>query len=317
MRYVDFPGVNRRVSVICMGTDVMGSSRSTELSHKLLDMYAEIGGNFIDTARIYGQQPDGTSLSERCVGAWLRSRGMRDKIVLGTKGAHYNPRTKERRLSRTDIISDCEHSLEDLGVDFIDIYWLHRDDDTRPVEEIVDTLNELKSRGYVGALGASNWTAKRLAEANAYAARTGKAGFSADQPQWSLARQVVPGDTTLVQMHDELRDFHRRTGMPVVPYSSQAKGFYSKLHTQGRAALELGSMKPYDAAENLNKLSVVERIAAEHGVSVGAVALGYLTGQEFPVFPIVGVSREEYMHDVREAGDLVLTADEVRTLDEA
>ena len=256
-------------------------------------------------------------MSERCVGAWLRSRGMRDKIVLGTKGAHYNPRTKERRLSRADIISDCEHSLDDLGVDFIDIYWLHRDDDTRPVEEIVDTLNELKSRGYVGALGASNWTAKRLAEANAYAARTGKAGFSADQPQWSLARQVVPGDTTLVQMHDELREFHRRTGMPVVPYSSQAKGFYSKLHTQGRAALELGSMKPYDAAENLNKLSVVERIAAEHGVSVGAVALGYLTGQEFPVFPIVGVSREEYMHDVREAGDLVLTADEVRTLDEA
>lgn len=76
-------------------------------------------------------------------------------------------------------------------------------------------------------------------------------------------------------------------------------------------------MKPYDAAENLNKLSVVERIAAEHGVSVGAVALGYLTGQGFPVFPIVGVSREEYMHDVREAGDLVLTADEVRALDKA
>ena len=119
MRYVDFPGVNRRVSVICMGTDVMGSSRSTELSHKLLDMYAEIGGNFIDTARIYGQQPDGTSLSERCVGAWLKSRGMRGKIVLGTKGAHYNPRTKERRLSRADIISDCEHSLEDLGVEVI------------------------------------------------------------------------------------------------------------------------------------------------------------------------------------------------------
>ena len=240
MRYVDFPGVNRRVSVICMGTDVMGSSRSTELSHKLLDMYAEIGGNFIDTARIYGQQADGTSLSERCVGAWLRSRGMRDKIVLGTKGAHYNPRTKERRLSRADVISDCEHSLEDLGVDFIDIYWLHRDDDTRPVEEIVDTLNELKSRGYVGALGASNWTAKRLAEANAYAARTGKAGFSADQPQWSLARQVVPGDTTLVQMHDELREFHRRTGMPVVPYSSQAKGFYLQAAYSGQGGAGAG-----------------------------------------------------------------------------
>lgn len=315
MRYAQIPGVKKDASVICMGTDVMGSSRSTELSHKLLDMYAEIGGNFIDTARVYGQTEEGVSLSERCVGAWIKSRGMRDKIVLATKGAHYNVRTHEKRLSRKDIMSDCERSLEDLGVDFIDIYWLHRDDEDRPVEEIVDSINELVERGYVGALGASNWNAPRLKAANEYAQRAGKQGFIADQPQWSLARQVVPGDPTLVQMHDELKRFHESTGMAAVPYSSQAKGFYSKLHTLGADALTTRSLKPYACKENIQKLETVERIARDHDVSVGAVALGYLLGQKFPVFPIVGVSREEYMSDVKQAGDILLTADEVSSLD--
>lgn len=317
MRYAQIPGVGKRASVICMGTDVMGSSRSTELSHKLLDMYAEIGGNFIDTARVYGQTEDGASLSERCVGSWIKSRGMRGSIVLATKGAHYNTRTHQKRLSRADIIGDCEHSLDDLGVDFIDIYWLHRDDEDRPVEEIIDSVNELVSRGYVGALGASNWSARRLQSANEYASRAGRRGFIADQPQWSLARRAVPGDPTLVQMHDELRRFHESTGMAAVPYSSQAKGFYSKLHALGADALEMRSIKPYACDANIRKLEAVERIARRHGVSVGAVALGYLLGQKFPVFPIVGVSREEYMSDVKQAGDIALTAGEVAELEQA
>lgn len=317
MRYAALPGVSKETAIICMGTAPMGSSQDSELAFRIMDAYAEMGGNFLDTARVYGLTDDGVSLSERCVGAWIRSRGMRERVVLATKGAHYSLKDHSKRLSRADILADCESSLRDLGVDFIDIYWLHRDDEDRPVEEIIDTLNELKKRGCVGALGASNWTARRLREANDYAARSGQAGFSADQPQWSLARQVVCGDPTLVQMYDELKEFHRSTGIPVVPFSSQAKGFYSKLAQGGVESLNPKGLERFAFDENIRKLPVVERIAASHGVSVGAVALGYLTNQPFPVFPIVGISREEYMADVRAACDLVLTPDEVRALEEA
>ena len=140
MRYASIPGVKRQAAVICLGTAPMGTSQAHDDAFRIMDMYAEMGGNFLDTARVYGQSEEGVSLSERCVGEWIRSRGMRGSVVLGTKGAHYNVRTHERRLSRADILADCEASLRDLDVDFIDIYWLHRDDDTRPVEEIVDTL---------------------------------------------------------------------------------------------------------------------------------------------------------------------------------
>lgn len=317
MRYANIAGIERQASVICMGTASMGSVQSRDDAFAILDRYAELGGNFLDTARIYGQDEDGVSHSERCVGEWLRTRGMRGKIVLATKGAHHNIKDKSRRLSREDILSDCQSSLRDLGVDFIDLYWLHRDDETRPVEEIVDTLNLLKRRGWVGALGASNWSARRIAAANAYAAASGQTGFTADQPQWSLARQAVCHDETLVQMNAELMAMHARTGMAVVPFSSQAKGFYSKLAEGGIETLNDTVRTRFAVEDNLRKLPIVERIAREHDVSVGAVALGYLTSHSFPAFPIVGISRIEYMKDVEQAGNLALLPEEVEALSRA
>ena len=238
MRYANIPGISQPAAVICLGTAMMNDAFDIARAHRILDMYQDIGGNFIDTARVYGLTGDGHSLSERCVGDWLKARGNRERIVLATKGGHYDLATRASRLSPTDITSDCEASLRDLGVDFIDLYWLHRDDERRPVEEIIDTLNALRRRGLIGALGASNWSAARMAAANEYAARSGQAGFVADQPQWSLARQFVCDDDTLVQMNAELYAFHARTGMAVVPFSSQAKGFYSKLAQGGLGRAE-------------------------------------------------------------------------------
>lgn len=314
MRYSKIPGIDRPASVVCLGTAMMDSRFDARSAHRIMDMYLDAGGNFLDTARVYGLTREGQSVSERRVGEWLRARGCRNQVILATKGGHYDLATRRSRLSPADITSDCEASLRDLGVDFIDLYWLHRDDESRPVEEIIDALGALRRRGLIGALGASNWSASRMEAANAYAARSGQAGFSADQPQWSLARQFVCDDDTLVQMSDELYDFHARTGMPVVPYSSQAKGFYSKLAAGGLEALSDKARVRFARDENLRKLPLIERLAREHGTSVGAVALGYLTCQPFPVFPIVGITRESYMDDVRAAGELRLSADEVDAL---
>lgn len=317
MRCANIPGISQPAAVICLGTAMMNDAFDIARAHRILDMYQDIGGNFIDTARVYGLTGDGHSLSERCVGDWLKARGNRERIVLTTKGGHYDLATRASRLSPTDITSDCEASLRDLGVDFIDLYWLHRDDERRPVEEIIDTLNALRCRGLIGALGASNWSAARMAAANEYAARSGQAGFVADQPQWSLARQFVCDDDTLVQMNAELYAFHARTGMAVVPFSSQAKGFYSKLAQGGLDALSDKARVRFARDENLRKLPVVQELARAHGVTVGAIALGYLTGQPFPVFPIVGITREQYIDDVRAAGELRLSPEEVSRLAEA
>lgn len=317
MRYASIPNVSRPVAVICLGTAMIDGAFDVARAHRIMDMYQDIGGNFIDTARVYGLTPEGRSLSERCVGEWLRARGNRDRVVLATKGGHYDLATRASRLSPQDITSDCEASLRDLGVDFIDLYWLHRDDERRPVEEIVDALNALRRRGLIGALGASNWRAARIAAANEYAARSGQAGFVADQPQWSLARQFVCDDDTLVQMDAELYEFHARTGMAAAPFSSQAKGFYSKLAQGGLDALSEKARVRFARDENLRKLPVVLELARAHGTSVGAVALGYLTGQPFPVFPIVGITREQYIDDVRAAGELELSPAEVARLADA
>lgn len=314
MRYAEIPEVGRKAASICMGLTILDGSLDERLAWRIMDMYIDMGGNFFDTAHVYGQTADGHSMSECSLGRWLKARGGRSGVIVATKGAHYDLKDRSSRLSRADIMSDCERSLADIGTDYIDLYWLHRDDESRPVSDIIDTLNALKRRGMVGALGASNWSAARIAAANEYAAQTGQSGFSADQPQWSLAYQVKRDDPTLVQMNAELFDMHMRSGMPAVPFSSQAKGFYSKLDAGGIEALPPKARSRFAVPENLRKLPAIRKIAAAHGVSVGAVALGYLTSQPFPVFPIVGITREKYMDDVRMAGDLVLSEAEVREL---
>lgn len=125
---------------------------------------------------------------EKAIGEWLRARGCRDQIILATKGAH--PPFQDMhagRLDRASIQSDLAASLEALGVENVDVYYLHRDDESRPVGEILETLNGFVEEGRVKLLGASNWKTARLREANAYAAAHGLKGF-ARQPA-----QMEPG----------------------------------------------------------------------------------------------------------------------------
>ena len=135
------------MSKIVMGTDYFGVNIPEDTAFALLDKYIALGGNTIDTARVYGKAPapdpdEAYANSEPIVGRWLTSRGCRDKIFLVTKGAH--PSMKDmncRRLDRASIDSDVAMSLHELNTDYIDLYFLHRDDPSRPVEEIIDTLD--------------------------------------------------------------------------------------------------------------------------------------------------------------------------------
>lgn len=313
MRYADFCG--KQASVIALGTMDFSVTIEESKAFDFMDAYAALGGNFLDTARLYGNlSGERENDTERVVGDWLSARGSRGSIILSTKGGHPDLRTKEKRLDRANVLRDMQTSLEHLQTDHVDIYWLHRDDPERSVEEILTTLTELVERGMTKYVGVSNWTARRIAEANEAARAHRLVPIYADQPQFSLARQVHIEDPTLVQMDAELHAMHVQTGMPCVCFTSQAKGFLSKMAAGGEAALSDKAKRRYLCAENLALLERTEEIARRRGISVNAAALAYLTGQPFPCFPIAGASKLEQVLAIAEAGDAVLSPEEVAYL---
>ena len=310
MRYAEFCG--RKTAVIALGTMDFGGKIEESRAREFMDAYVEIGGNFIDTARIYGdfaRKIQGGS--EQVIGRWMEDRRCREQIVLGTKGGHPDPATMHTgRLSRGEILDDMRRSLDNLRTDCVDVYWLHRDDPGRPVEDILESLTELVEKGMTRYVGVSNWRTERIVEANASAARHGLVKLYANQPQFSLARQVVVEDDTLCQMDSQTYAMHLRENLPCVCFSSQAKGFLSKLEQGGEAILPDKARRRYLCEENLSVFERCRALSAQTGYSVNAIALAWLTSQPFPTFPIAGVSRMEHIEALREAGDAVLTAEQ-------
>lgn len=313
MLYRTIPGLARKASAIILGSGGLGTGEQLEYTFATLDAYLAIGGNWIDAARIYGNSPGDV---EKAIGEWLRARGCRDQIILATKGAH--PPLQDMhagRLDRASIRSDLAASLEALGVENVDVYYLHRDDESRPVGEILETLNGFVEEGRVKLLGASNWKTARLREANAYAAAHGLKGFAANQPKWSLARCLLETDDTLVQMDGEMARWHRETGAVCTPYTSQAKGYFMKLQA---GTLSEKARERYDAPENRAIYEKLLALSQQTGHSIGALQLAYLTSQPFPTLPIVGVSSLEQVRALEEAGNVALTQaqiDGLRTME--
>lgn len=319
MRTHVFPGLEKPVSVLALGTQAFGTSITVEDSFKMLDMYVDLGGNFLDTARLYGYYAENVQgISETVIGWWMKARGNRDRIYIGTKGAHPPMGSMHTgRLDRANIRSDMERSLRALDTDYVDIYWLHRDDCSRSVEEILTTLNELIKEGRMRLIGASNWSLERLKEAQCIAQEKGLQGFSAVQPQWSLARQEVLEDDTLVRMNEAEYAWHVETSLPVVPFTSQAKGFYFKLAAGGEEALSRKAKERFLSPRNLRSYEILRQISARTGHSVGALSIAFLTSQPFPVCPIVGYSSLDQARSMQEAGEILLDPQDVRLLNES
>src|ERR1043165_779362 len=143
MKYVTLPGTRLRVASISLGTAVLGSAVDRGSSFALLDAFVHAGGTLIDTARVYADWLGGErALSEKTIGAWLRAAGLRGQGVVVTKGGHPEMATPlTARLAPDDLVGDLDASLACLGVEQIDLYYLHRDDPSRPVDAIMETLD--------------------------------------------------------------------------------------------------------------------------------------------------------------------------------
>lgn len=297
-------------SAICLGTGQLGSTVDKKTSFELLDAFVDMGGNFIDTAHVYADWiPGEKSASEKTIGRWLKERGIRDKVIIGTKGAHPELSTMHiQRLSRDEIVKDLNESLEYLQTDYIDLYWLHRDDPKRPVADILETLNDQVLAGKIRYFGCSNWKPYRIKEALEYAEKNGLKAFVANQMMWSYALPNKEGikDKTLVPMDEEGLELHRQTGMAAIPYSSQAKGFFTKLSISGLEGLSDDIKEVYYNDENMERFKRAKKVAEEMAISINQVALAYLISQPFTTIPIVGCYTIEKLKDSMGAGDLQL-----------
>jgi aryl-alcohol dehydrogenase-like predicted oxidoreductase len=200
-----------------------------------------------------------------------------------------------------------EGSLETLGTDYIDVWFLHRDDERIPIEQIIDSCDTFVRDGRVKALGAANWTARRIRKANDYASRAAKAGFVATQLFWNLGSRHYRGlESTLRPMDDDAEQLHQAANLVAMPYSSQAGGFFSNWLEGDEVTRLKAERSGYATKANFQIARLAGEIAQRNGVPVGAVVLAFLRSHPFDVVPIIGCGTPAHLAASIEALDFVL-----------
>ena len=156
MKYIKLHDTSLVLSNICLGGGSFGTGLSESQTFEILDAFVEAGGNFADTANVYGKwAEDGKNHSEELIGKWIKSRNAYGKIIIATKGGHYDLSTPQlSRVNRSEVQKDIEESLKSLGIDSIDFYWLHRDNESKPAEEIIDFMEAFVKEGKIRYYGA-------------------------------------------------------------------------------------------------------------------------------------------------------------------
>ena len=258
---------------------VMGVDNQDTMPHAMAvyDDYFMRGGNVFDTAHIYGQQ------RSVLLGRWIRERGVRDQVVILAKGAHTPNCFPEV------IPQQLEQQLEWLGIDSADIYMMHRYNLDIPVGRFIDVLNELVRAGKIKAFGGSNWSIERVKKANAYARRKGLQGFSVLSNNLALAEMVQPVWAGCLHVHDkESRAFLKRTQIALMPWSSQARGFFVPTRAHPDLREDASLVRSWYSEENFERQKRAIELAQKKGCEPINIALAWVLHQPFPTFPLIG-----------------------------
>lgn len=282
---------SHRFSRLSLGTAPFGTGIPRETAFDILDNYLDVGGNLLDTAAVYG-----LGASEKTIGEWMSTRGTRNCVFISTKGGHPAIPSWKKRITEADIRADIEASLRNLGTDYVDVYFLHRDDEDLPVSEIMPILDRLVREGKTRYIGASNWTVARINEANDFAKENGMTPFTVSQIMWSGARINPQGvyDPTLVAMDDDQHAGYAENGLPVMAYTAQAQGLFSHIQKDGYDSLSASMTATYLNDTTRRRAEIILSIAAKTGLSPTALSLAFLLGdRRVTALPILGISRVE------------------------
>jgi len=312
-----------KVSEICLGamtfTDKEGwmgiPSIDEEQSFHLLDRFVEVGGNFIDTANVYG-----FGKSEKVLGNWMESRNNRDRVVLATKfgSMMYPGDGNGYGGSRRHIISQVEESLERLKTDYIDLYQMHVFDFSTGQREVLSTLNDLVRSGKVRYIGCSNFNGAQLQHALDHAKFYGLEPYVSLQPQYSLLCRDI---------EHELVPVCQENGLGILPWSPLKGGWLSgkykrdSLPEEGRVSWAEGigwvttSYSHYNTDETWALLDKIDEIAKELKASVAQVSLRWMMQKSFVTAPIIGARTIEQLNDNLGSAFIQLSQQQMTILD--
>jgi aryl-alcohol dehydrogenase-like predicted oxidoreductase len=298
------------VTPLVLGGNVFGWTADEPTSFAILDAFVARGGNAIDTADGYSYWVPGHKggESETLIGKWLKRRGRRDDVLVCTKVGWWD---KRPGLSRDNIVAGCEDSLRRLGIETIDLYWLHRDDEKTQPEEYLSALDSLVASGKVRAVGASNFGARRFGDALEASRRMDSVAFVAQQPEYNLLARGI--ETELVPLC-------LQENVAILPYYGLASGFLTgKYRTAADAAKSPRGASAVKRLEGngARVLAALDAVAARHGATCAQVALAWLMAKPAVAAPIASATSVAQLTELMGALSLELTAADMTELDRA
>jgi predicted dehydrogenase/aryl-alcohol dehydrogenase-like predicted oxidoreductase len=301
MKYGSVPLLTKKVSRLVIGVD---NQATMPHAAGIFDYWFESGGNAFDTAHIYAG-----GINEKMLGHWIKNRGVRNDIVVISKGGHTpycNPK---------DIAAQFAQSLERMQLDHADLYMMHRDNPDIPAGEFIDVLNQFVKEKRLTAFGGSNWSLDRVQAANDYAKQHNLQGFSIVSNNFSLARMVAPvWDGCIMASDPASRAWLTKTQLALFPWSSQARGFFTERAHRDQALNDEEMNRCWYSQDNWQRRDRVLEMAKEKNVLPINIALAYVLNQPFPTFPLIGPRTLEELRTSLPGLDISLTADEVKWL---
>ena len=299
-----------KIAPLAFGGNVFGWSADERRSFDLLDAFVDAGGNLIDTADVYSAWVPGNrgGESETIIGKWLQKSGKRQQVVIATKVAKW---VEQPGLSPANIRQAVDGSLQRLQVDCIDLYQAHEDDASVPLAETLGEFGRLIEEGKVRAIGASNYSATRLADALAVSRQHGLPRYECVQPEYNLVSR--PG------YEKELEPLVLREKLGVISYYALASGFlsgkYRDLDDLAKSQARGGSVKKYLNRQGQQVLAALDSVAAAHQATPAQVALAWLMARPGMTAPIASATSVEQLQELLAATRLSLTHNEIAQLD--
>lgn len=303
-----------KVAPICLGTMQFGWTADEQTSFRVLDAYADAGGNFIDTADVYSSWIPGNpgGVSEEIIGRWLQQRGKRHEFVIATKG---NGRMWDgpngEGLSRGHLIKAAEDSLRRLQVDYIDLYQTHWPHLDTPQEETMRALDDLIRDGKVRYIGCSNEPAWRLCKAMWISERHNFNRFISLQPPYSLVKRAN------FERENEALCLDQDIG--VIPYSPLQGGFLTGKYRRDSTpdSTRAGDLKKFFTDRNYTLIDLLDELGKQRNATVTQMSLAWLLQRPAITAPIIGANSVEQLEDILGAVGVQLTSEEAARIDEA
>jgi aryl-alcohol dehydrogenase-like predicted oxidoreductase len=311
MKTIQLSQTGVEVSCFALGTLRFGTLNDYDQSAQLMDLYREAGGMFIDTGNSYNQwSASGKGgESEVVIGRWLRERGNRDDLFIASK-VGFGYEAVPDGLAASTIIAECDQSLRRLGIDHLDLYYAHKDDPHTPLEETLAAFHQLVKAGKVRFVGASNYRAWRLAEADAIAAAQGWAGFTCIEQRGTYLRPNPGADFGVQRLiNEDLMSYCDAHGKTMLPYTPLLRGAYVRSDRPIPAT--------YAGPDQEARMAALKAVAQELNATLNQVVLAWMMHRQPPLLPVFSGGQPAHMQENLGALELQLTPQQMTTLNQA